>query len=222
MKKISISVSLFLICVSLAAQYKKASFFGKNGRTYGASAVLYSMGDGKGSPVGYAITFGRDRDGKQFFSSWEMQLIPSYKFSYSTTTVDDQPLVVSGISKTHLVYAVNYGYYLLKNDDEKRKIKPFVSAGFNIVMLGGVKTSNNDNYDNKEPLSSENFSCGLKGGVGCFYNFTPKFSLKLDGGYNHQFNLSTNTYLDDSKAYFMFTSHPYVSAGIRFRFTREP
>jgi hypothetical protein len=221
MKKISTTALLFFICFSLTAQYKKASFFGKEGRTYGLGAQLYAMGDGKGSPVGYAITFGRDRDGKQFFSSWELQLIPSYNFSYATADVDDQPLLVTGISKTHLVYAVNYGYHLLKNDDESRKVKPYVSAGFNIVMMGGVKAVNNDNYDNKKPLSSETFSGGLKGGLGCFYNFSPKFSLKLDGGYNYQFNMAMNTYLDDSKAYYMFTSHPYVSAGIRFRVTRE-
>jgi hypothetical protein len=221
MKKFSVTALLFIICFSLAAQYKKASFFGKDGRTYGAGAQLYAMGDGKGSPIGYVVTFGRDRDGKQFFSSWELQVIPSYKFSFATTDVDDQPLVVSGTSKTHLVYAVNYGYYLLKNDDESRKVKPYVSAGFNIVMLGGIKTANNDNYDNKKPLSSETFSGGLKGGVGCFYNLSPKFSLKFDGGYNYQFNMSTDSYLDDSNAYFMFTSHPYVSLGIRFRVVKE-
>ncbi len=67
MKKLSSIALLFFICFSLSAQYKKASFFGKEGRTYGIGTQLYAMGDGKGSPVGFAITFGRDRDGKQFF-----------------------------------------------------------------------------------------------------------------------------------------------------------
>ena len=223
MKKLSSIALLFFICFSLSAQYKKASFFGKEGRTYGIGTQLYPMGDGKGSPVGFAITFGRDRDGKQFFSSWDMQFIPSYKFSFATINAADEPITVSGASKAQLVYGVNYGYHLLKNDDEKRKVKPYVSAGFNIVMLSGIKsfeTENND-YVNKKYLAYENFSAGLRGGLGCLYNFAPKLSLKLDGGYNHQFNMSMQDVAENTASYFLFTSHPYVSLGVRFRMTRE-
>ena len=91
MKKLTTISLLFFICFSLSAQYKKASFFGKEGRTYGLGTQLDAMGDGKGSPVGFAITFGRDRDGKQFFSSWDLQYISSYKFSFATTNSADEP-----------------------------------------------------------------------------------------------------------------------------------
>src|SRR5688572_32831728 len=124
MQKITTTALLFFICFSLAAQYKKASFFGKEGRTYGLGTQLYAMGDGKGSPLGFAVTFGRDRDGKQFFSSWELVVIPSYKFSFTTTDDNDNPITVSGKAKTHFIYGVNYGYFLLKNkEDEERKIR---------------------------------------------------------------------------------------------------
>ena len=223
MKKISTITLLFFICFSLSAQYKKASFFGKEGRTYGISTQLYAMGDGKGTPVGFAITFGRDRDGKQFFSSWDLQFIPSYKFSFATADINELPLTVSGKSKAHIVYGANYSYHLLKNDDEKRKVKPYISAGFNIVLSGGVKSvdSYTNSYDNKKFLSTENFSAGLRGGLGCLYNFAPKFSLKFDGGYNHQFNVNADDISDNSNTYFMFTSHPYVSLGIRYRMTKD-
>ena len=222
MQKITTTALLFFICFSLSAQYKKASFFGKEGRTYGLASQLHAMGDGKGSPVGYTVTFGRDQDGKQFFSSWELELIPSYKFSFTTTDYNDESITVSGKSKTHFVYGVNYGFYLLNNKEEERKIKPFVTAGFNIVIAGGAKIFDveNNSYDNKIYVPDQTFSAGLKGGLGCFYNFSPKFALKLDGGYNHQFNLSLG---DETSAdeYYMFTKHAYVSAGIRFRFVRE-
>jgi hypothetical protein len=222
MQKITTTALLFFICFSLAAQYKKASFFGKEGRTYGLATQLHAMGNGKGSPIGYTLTFGRDRDGKQFFSSWELELIPSYKFSFATTNYNDEPVTVSGKSKTHLVYGVNYGFYLLNNKEEERKIKPFVSAGFNIVIAGGIKVFDNDNNssDNKIYLPDQTFSTGLRAGLGCFYNFSPKFALKLDGGYNHQFNLSMG---DESSSdeYYIFTKHAFVSAGIRFRFVKE-
>src|SRR3989337_1915385 len=113
MKKTSITALLFFICFGLAAQFKNASFFGKEGRTYGISSKLYAMGDGKGSPVGFALTFGRDQDGKQLFFSWDLQVVPSYKFSFTTTDENDNPITVSGKSKTHLIYGINYGCYLL-------------------------------------------------------------------------------------------------------------
>lgn len=223
MQKITITALLFFICFNLAAQYKKASFFGKEGRTYGLGTQLYAMGDGKGSPLGFAVTFGRDRDGKQFFSSWELAVIPSYKFSFATTDDNDNPITVNGKAKTHLIYGVNYGYFLLKNkEDEERKVKPYLSAGFNIVMAGGVKeTTNNDISYNKKAVPDQNFSAGLRGGLGCLFGFAPRFAVKLDGGYTYQGNISSESFSDDVETYHLFTSHPYASVGIRYRLTRE-
>jgi hypothetical protein len=39
-------------------------------------------------------------------------------------------------AKAHLVYAVNYGFHLLKNTEEK-KVKPSTQSGLNIVRMGG-------------------------------------------------------------------------------------
>ena len=222
MQKITTTALLFFICFGLAAQYKKASFFGKEGRTYGIGSQLYAMGDGKGSPIGFAVTFGRDQDGKQLFFSWDLQVLPSYKFSFATTDENDNPITVSGKTKMHLIYGVNYGYYLLKNDQEERKVKPYVAAGFNIVLLGGAKEANNNNSGyNKKAVADQNFSGGVKGGLGCLFSFAPKFALKLDGGYNYQFNISTDSFSEDIETYSLFTNHPYVSVGIRYRLTKE-
>src|ERR1043165_8772662 len=134
MKKCVPAIVALLLSYSLSAQYKKASFFQKEGRTYEFGTQLYAFGDGKGSPIGFKIGFGRDRDGKQFFSSWELQFIPSYKYSFSTTDENNDPVQVNGDSRSQWIYAVHYNYHILKNDDEERIIKPFVSAGFNIVL----------------------------------------------------------------------------------------
>jgi hypothetical protein len=222
MQKITTTALLFFICFSLSAQYKKASFFGKEGRTYGLASQLHAMGDGKGSPIGYTVTFGRDKDGKQFFASWELEYIPSYKFSFGTTDYNGETVAISGQSKSHLVYGVNYGFYLLNNKVEDRKLKPFVSLGFNIVIAGGIKYFNNDvnSTDNAKYAPGSVFSTGLRGGLGLLYNFSPKFALKLDGGYTHQYNLSMNEE-GVSDEYYMFTRHAAVSLGIRFRFVKE-
>jgi hypothetical protein len=221
-KQVCTSLFLSLLCFSLSAQYKKASFFDKEGRTYSLGSQLYAMGDGKGSPVGFAVTFGRDRDDKQFFSSWDLQMLPSYKFSFTTTDENDNTITVNGKAKMHLIYGVNYGYFLLKNDKAERKVKPYLSAGFNIVLLGGAKeiSDNNSTSYNKKAVADQNFSAGIKGGLGCLLALAPKFSLKLDGGYNYQFNISSESF-SDVKAYHLFSNHPFVSAGIRYRIVKE-
>ena len=60
MKKTTVTL-IVLICFSgLQAQYKKASFFDKEGRTYGINAESHFLGDGKKSPVGVSLSFVRD------------------------------------------------------------------------------------------------------------------------------------------------------------------
>src|SRR5262245_27821033 len=115
MKKCAPAIIALLLSYSLSAQYKKASFFQKEGRTYEFGSQIYAFGDGKGSPIGFKIGFGRDRDGKQFFSSWELQFIPSYKYSFSTTDENNEPVQVDGKSRSQFIYAVHYSYHILKN-----------------------------------------------------------------------------------------------------------
>jgi hypothetical protein len=57
-------LTALLLTFSLSAQYKKASFFEKEGRTYEFGSRIYIMGEGRGNPIGYNIGFGRDRVGK--------------------------------------------------------------------------------------------------------------------------------------------------------------
>src|SRR5262245_61657914 len=125
-----------LITTSLSAQYKKASFFEKEGRTYEIGSRIYMMGDGKGSPIGYSIGFGRDRAGKRFFSAWEIQMIPSFKYAYQTVDENNARLDVIGRTKSQWIYSPNYGYHLLKNE-ERRMVQPYVLAGLHFLFLGG-------------------------------------------------------------------------------------
>src|SRR5215216_2573412 len=114
-KLISNLIPLFFLSLSLSAQYKKASFFGKEGRTYEFGTQMYMLGDGKGNPVGFKLAFGRDQEGKRFFSAWELQFIPSYKYAYTTTNENSEPVTVNGKSQGTFIYALNYCFHLLKN-----------------------------------------------------------------------------------------------------------
>jgi hypothetical protein len=216
---------LVLICFSgLQAQYKKASFFEKQGRTYGINLESHFLGDGKGTVPGLSISFGRDQSGKRLFSSTDIRVLPSFKFSYESQDDNANPITVSGKSKLHLIYAMNWGFYLRNNEDEEQKFKPYITAGFNVVILGGVKELINDdsyNYDDSyyyavKKTSEQQFSSGLGGGLGAIFNLNSVLGLKLEGGYIYQFNISSE-YVSGEDVYYMYTPHPYASLGLRFR-----
>lgn len=207
-----------LATLTVSAQYKKASFFQKEGRTYELGARLYMMGDGRGTPIGYQIGFGRDLPGTRLFSSWEIQMIPSFKYTYSTVDGNNSPIYKSGTAKRHWVYAFNYGFHLL-NNDEPTMVQPYLTAGMHILLAGGVKdeTETQGSGYPQRNTSEQTASFGLAGGAGVFVNFTDKLGLKIQGGYSHQFNISADRWDDGVKPYYLFPSHPYVSASLRLK-----
>ncbi|MFL5742572.1 MAG: hypothetical protein ACJ75B_20280 [Flavisolibacter sp.] len=223
MKKIIPSLIVLFFAFSVSAQYKKASFFGKSGRTYEIGSQMYFLGDGKGSPIGYRIGFGRDQDGRQLFSSWDIQFIPSYKYSYTTTNSIDESVSVNGRTAGTWIYGWNLGYHLLKNESGSQKVKPYVTLGLDIVMVGGSKEENStiSTYDVKRQTQSQTFSGGLTGGLGCVFNLSSKLGLKVQGGYTAQGNVSSDSFASDVSPYYLFTSHPYASIGLRLRIVQD-
>ena len=211
-----------LFCVSLSAQYKKASFFEKEGRTYELGSRAYFMGDGRGTPVGFSIGFGRDRGGKRFFSAWEIQIIPSYSYSYTTVDENNDPIYKNGKTRTMWIYSPNYGYHLLKNE-ENRVVQPYVLAGLHILLLGGVKEETETQgygYPQRN-TADESLSFGISGGLGCLVNFSSRFGLKIQGGYDHQFNASPDHWDEAVAPYYLFPSHPYASIALRIKVIRD-
>jgi hypothetical protein len=221
MKRINIILAVLLITISTSAQYKKASFFGKSGRTIEAGTEMHLFNGGVDNAMGYKIGIGRDRDGNRFFSSWEFEYIPSYKYHYNTTDYNDNPVTVNGSSTGSLIYRFNVGFHLLKNDDAKRVIKPYLATGFSVKMLSGLK-GEDAAYTTKMQTAAEAFNLGISIGAGTLINFTPRFGLKLQAGYAPQFNYSVDLEGDSEvKAFYLYRSHPYVSFGFRIRFVEQ-
>jgi hypothetical protein len=214
MKKIIFTFILLACFTGLFAQYKKANFFGQEGRTYGFGTQFYSMGDGKKSVLGYNLSFGRDQDEKRLFYFWEIRMLPSYEFKYKTEDYNDNTVTVTGKSKLQFVWAMNYGYYILPNEAD-RVFKPYVTAGLDILVFGGAKTFDDAYYDVKKKPAERTFNIGIGGGVGTMIGIGGNWSVKLEGGYNYHYNL--DPYDGDDQPYFLYTSHAYGSAGIRYR-----
>lgn len=218
MKKfISTGVFLFICCV-LFGQYKKANVFTKEGRTYGLGTRYYAFGDGRKGVLGYQISFGSDQDGKQLFYSWDFSLIPSYTFSYQTSDYNDDPITITGTSKTQLNFSVNYGYFLIPNEGDQ-VFKPYVSAGINVSTLNGVKSfDDNNTFGFKKYPEDGGLNMGIGAGLGGFLALGSLFSIKIEGGYNYQHNFNLGG-RESGPVYLMYPSHPYGSIGIRYRVT---
>jgi hypothetical protein len=225
MKKLIPILAIFFISLQASAQYKKAGFFEKEGRTYELGAQVYMIGKGNGNPIGYKIAFGRDRDEKNVFFSWDLQFIPSHQYSYTTVDDNNATIAVNGKSKSIFVYGLNYGYYLLKNPaEDKPRVQPFFGLGLNTVLAGGVKseTLSPDPYGYpKRNTSDQTISLGLNGSLGCMVNLDSKWAVKIQGGYCRQFNMSVNDWSDDVKPFFVFGSHEFVNLGLRLRIVKD-
>ncbi|HEX6432567.1 MAG TPA: hypothetical protein VF008_32960 [Niastella sp.] len=206
MQKIYLTILVLFISLSGIAQYKKASYFEKEGRTYGLGTRFYALGDGIGTQRGYTLSFGRDSDGTQWFTGWELQYLPSYSFEVQKTDYNGVNKTIRGITKPSLFYSYNFGYFLLKNKNAEQKIKPYLTAAFTGKFLGGIKESSEDD-DNAD----RQFGLSIGGGAGLFYYLKPWVALHAEGGYTYQFDFATED------TYNVLPKHPYVSVGFRFR-----
>lgn len=224
MKKLLLSGFLLVSVLVAAAQYKKANFFSRSGRTYSLGTNVHALGGGRGTPLGYFFAQGVDYSEKRLFSWTELEFIPSYRYSYNTTyfdgsTSNETPVTVTGKTRAHLIYNYQLGYHLLNRSESNPLLQPYLFAGLNIVVLGKSKESDQVAfYDvNRIPVES-GFTFGLKGGAGVLLSLSEKWGVNITGGYNHIFNWSGD---DDYEHFDVYVSHLSVTAGIRFTLTED-
>src|SRR5581483_1832670 len=212
MKTINLTLLTLFIALGSFAQYKKAGYFGKEGRFYGLGTQFYSLGNGMGTPMGYTLTIGRDVDGKQWFSQYEFQYIFSYSFQFGTTDYNGNPVTTMGKTKGTFIYGVNAGYYLLKNENTQRKIKPYLIGGLSFKFAGGIKENTGEDNDAKI-VPSPQFGIGLGGGAGIVFSLTSWLGLQLEGGYTFQYGIAASAEDGGQDVYYTLPSHAYASAG---------
>jgi hypothetical protein len=207
MKKFTFTLLVLIIGLSGIAQYKKASYFGKAGRLYGLGTRFYMLGDYSGTVRGYTFSVARDQDGKQWFVGYDFQYIPSYSVQLTAWNSSTGGYTGGNFStKAQLIYTYNVGYFLLKNDDADRKIKPYLSAAIGVKLMGGIKDAEDEDIAADLP-----FSMNANGGAGLIWYVQPWLGLKAEGGYSYQ-----KAFGSEGKDYAL-PKHPYVSAGLIFR-----
>ena len=226
MKRIYFGIAILLACSSVQAQYKKASFLNKSGRTYDVGFTGRFLRGGGGTVPGIYYSFGRDK-GRRVFHWFDMEILLPTKYKYNTYDKNNPEVAVTvtGKSKLSFLYRYNFACYLTNVEHSESKFKPFITAGVNIAALGGG--SNGYEYlpydsDPAKIVDDNPISFGGNAGVGSIYSFSDKIGIKIMAGYNLQTQVSPgNYYSNEYSLYKVLSSHPYVGVGIRFVMTGD-
>jgi hypothetical protein len=223
MKRIYLGLAILLACGTVQAQYKKASFLNKSGRTYDLGFSGRFLNDGAGTVPGFYYSYGRDK-GKRVFHWFDLELLAPTKFHYATVDREEPSTIVNvtGKSKVGLVYRYNFACYLTDIENADTKFKPFATIGINMLLLGGNARTYEYSPKNSNPLKYvgyDNFSCGANAGLGGIYAMTEKIGIKFMAGYNLQTQVDPTSSANAPAgltSYKVFTNHPYVGVGFRF------
>jgi hypothetical protein len=226
MKKIYFGIAILLACTSTHAQYKKASFLNKSGRTYDLGFTGHFLSGGRGTAPGIYYSYGRDK-GKKIFHWFDLEVLLPATFKYNTFDKANPAtaVTVNGKSKLGLAYRYNFAYYLADAENTESKLKPFAAAGINFFILGGGA----GDYEytpaiaDAEKVPDYNpFSYGCNAGLGTIYTLSEKIGIKVTAGYNLQGRFTAQKYTSNENSYYkVLSSHPYFGVGIRFIVTGD-
>ena len=222
MRKIYLFMVILFVCSCVQAQYKKASFLNKSGRTYDLGGMGHFLSGGAGTFTGLYYSYGRDQ-GKRTFHWFDLEVILPTKFSYTTFDRNNSGTAVTVTVKSSLLfmYRYNFAYYLNEPENSESKFKPFVTAGVNIKISGNNASNYELKPDNTVPAKVADFtgfSMGVNAGIGGIYALSEKIGIKVMAGYNVQSQQNPSGYSGSEgyTIYKVYSSHPYVGLGIRF------
>ncbi len=222
-----LAVMMIMASVTAFAQYKKASFLEKDGRTYELGTYVHFLRNGRSAQNGFQISIGKETN-KKVFLWYDFELtLPSKISTSGIRSSNNLPETITGKSKLGFIFRYNAGYFFLDQSKENKKVNPFLKAGFNIKIGSGIKlnpTNANTSYSNfSVPEEGADGTVGLDFGIGTIFELSKKIGIRCIGGYNVQFTNELFKKYADTKDYefFPFTNHPYVSLGVRFKISKE-
>lgn len=224
MKRLIYALALLFLSLNVSAQYKKASFFGKDGRTYEMGTQLNIMNGGRQSPFAVKLGLGRDRDGRRYFFNWDFQYLFPYKYSYETSNQSNQKYQVNGQTTGMFLYTLNYSFHFIKDELGEKRIRPYGSIGLGLVIPGGIRSEtfspDNVNGDLKMETQYPEFGGFVGAGLGCLFGLSDKWRIKFQSGYNYAGMASSDDEYSDN-LFKVYKSHPYVSLGLQLRVVKD-
>jgi hypothetical protein len=235
MRKLYLIVFLFagiLNCTN--AQYKKASFLNKKGRTYDLGSTAAFLGAGNSPCYGFYFSYGKERSDKRLFHWFDLEYKRRASFSYNTfskTVVGNNatstPVSVSGKSLASFTYRYNLAYFLVNNGNDDNIVLPFVSLSISYIGLGGrmkYTISPNALNDNLTTKVNEEGNLGLGAGIGggAIYKLNKKISLKGTLAYYGIYSLETESNSKVKNSVFVTVpNHLAINIGFHWLLDRD-
>jgi hypothetical protein len=229
MKKLFLLAVLFSAITTAQAQYKKASFLNKEGRTYEFGTSLNFLNKVKSNALDLHIGFGREANSRRGFHWYDFRFMPKYNFQINSVGQLNNsgisvPVVVSGKSNALFSINYNYGRFLIDNSNENNKVLPF--AKFNIgwgASYGIIdyKTSPNASSINDD-FAEYNSALTVGAGFGLTYKVSKTIGIKALGTYNFVYSLENkDNDVFDLFYYVTYPAHPSVSLSVRWLFEKD-
>ncbi len=232
MKKLFLLIVLFAAITTSQAQYKKASFLNKKGRTYDLGLTSRVLGGGNSVALGFNFSYGKERSDKRLFHWWDLDYTLGNKYNYNTSTKVfagsggasvETPIKVSGKTGANLAWRYNLAYFLLNNGNEDNKLLPFVHLSIGTILSMQSKldytTSPTANaLPQKQVLPSVGaWTAGA--GAGAIYRVNEGFGVKLTATYYG--TLGTENSENSTDIFRTLPNHISVSVGAHWLLDRD-
>lgn len=227
MKKIWMVLFAFVLLTNADAQYKKASFFTKDGRVYELGVVnsLFSNREGK-APL--SIFYSNSIEaGKNFSFFSDIEFMLKSKFSYTATYND--PITYNSVtgkvianrgSALVLKYGVQYRF--AQADAENEKLVPYLRLALAVAYDFGASNPVNEKGESIYPdpeINSTAAFLGAEAGGGISYYFTKNLGIRAGVAYRPGVTLASG--FASGNIYNSFISHPMVSVSLKYKIFSE-
>ena len=219
MKKIWMMLFGMALLTSAEAQYKKASFFTRNGKFLGVKAGVDLFGNGVSATPSIAYIYGKDQGKNRIWHWWDLEYTAGSNFSY-TSTDNNLPAAgsyihISGKVSGMFTWRYNWAVYLTDNKNEDVKGLPFAKIGLEWMLGGRRLLSERQTPSNASPTKSTysgggNFGADI--GAGYVYKISESSTLFGVAGYRLVL-VNENNFPNE---FITAPSHPFVNIGIRF------
>ncbi len=234
MKIVTIITAFTILSTSGFAQYKKASFLNKEGRTHELGSNISFIGNGGGSPVLSIVYSGSLETEKKLSLYSDIELMLKGKFSYNAGYYNNLAVTATGklTGETPLYLLIKYGaqYRFIKTDNEEAtKLVPYVKLGllYGIGFGSDYKLKDKDGNSVSEgnstpPTPEQEAPFGLEAGAGVTYYFTKNFGVKIGANYRQLFHIrGINERANAEDTYYPLKSHPGISISLKYRIFKE-
>lgn len=227
MKQVAIAAALVLISFAGFSQYKKASFFTKDGRVYELGVVnsLFSNREGS-API--SIFYSNSIEaGKSLSLFSDIEYMLKSKFSYTANYNDPTTYnSVTGkvIANRGSALVIKYGvqYRFVKADSENEKFAPYLRLALAVAYDFGASNPVNSKGESISPnpeINSTAAFLGAEAGAGISYYFTKNLGIRAGAAYRPGVTLASG--FASGNIYNSFISHPMVSVSLKYKIFSE-